>query len=139
VRLGIKRPDDPHIRSSLPVIDRLLEVHTPNGPYWHRYDQRLRRVPDGRPWNLAGKGRAWPLLTGERGEYELAAGHPARTLALLTTPARAGDSSLLLPEQVGDVPGDPTRWGFRLAWGIAQGSPVETPSIVACRYVRACG
>jgi glucoamylase len=159
VRLGIKRPDDPHILSTLPVIDRLLEVHTPNGPYWHRYDHDgYGEFPDGRPWDLAGKGRAWPLLSGERGEYELAAGHPARAVALLTTLARAGGSSMLLPEQVWDVRGDPTKWRFRLgegtlsatplawphaqfirlAWGIAHGSPVETPSVVACRYVRAC-
>jgi glucoamylase len=159
VRLGIKGPDDPHIRSTLPVIDRLLEIHTPNGPYWHRYDHDgYGEFPDGRPWNLAGKGRAWPLLSGERGEYELAAGHPRRAQVLLTTLARAGGSSMLLPEQVWDVRGDPTRWGFRLgegtlsatplawphaqfirlAWGIAHGSPVETPAVVACRYVRAC-
>jgi glucoamylase len=160
VRLGIERPDDPHITSTLPVIDRLLEVHTPNGPYWHRYDHDgYGEFPDGRPWDLAGRGRAWPLLTGERGEYELAAGHPQRALALLTTLAKAGGNSMLLPEQVWDVRGDPTRWGFRLgegtlsatplawphaqfirlAWGIAHGSPVETPSVVACRYARACG
>jgi glucoamylase len=160
VRLGIKSPADPHIRSTLPVIDRVLEVRTRNGPYWHRYDHDgYGEFADGRPWDLAGRGRAWPLLTGERGEYALAAGHRARALELLTTLAKAGGSSMLLPEQVWDVRGDPTRWGFRLgegtlsatplawphaqfvrlAWGIAHGSPVETPSVVACRYVRVCG
>src|SRR5205823_686680 len=82
---------------------RPLEVTTPNGPYWHRHDHDgYGEFPDGRPWDLAGRGRAWPLLTGERGEYELAAGHPQRALALLTTLAKAGGNSMLLPEQVWD-------------------------------------
>ncbi len=34
--------------------------------------------PDGGPYINWGKGRAWPLLTGERGHYELAAGHDCR-------------------------------------------------------------
>jgi len=64
----------------------------------------------------------------------------------------------MLPEQVWDhrppsgTPGFPLGEGtfsatplawthaqlIRLAWSIDAGRPVETPSIVACRYVRDC-
>src|SRR5581483_9803882 len=103
-------------------------------------------------------GRGWPLLTGERGEYRLAAGLGAQRY--LDTMARSRDrQSWLLPEQVWDdqppagqpgfAPGTPTfsatplAWThaqfIRLAWSIEAGRPVEQPSIVACRYVRKCG
>jgi glucoamylase len=158
VRLGVVAPDDPHILSTLPVVDAQLAVHTPNGTYWHRYQHDgYGEFPNGDPWFLAGRGRAWPLLAGERGEYELAAGHGAT--AQLRAVAASGNDGLLLPEQVWDVPNDPTRWGFRegegtlsatpLAWthaifvrlalSIAAGHPVETPEIVACRYTGRCG
>jgi glucoamylase len=99
-------------------------------------------------------GRGWPLLTGERGEYELAAGAAAQNDR--DTIARSRDeSSWLLPEQVWDhqppagtapdfQPGEPTfsatplAWThaqpIRLAWSIDSGAPVETPQPVACRY-----
>ena len=48
-----------------------------------------------------GQGGAWPLLTGERGHYELAAGHDTkpfiRAMESLASPTG------LLPEQVWDV------------------------------------
>ena len=48
-----------------------------SGRMWHRYtyDGYGERA-DGSPWTLAtgGIGRLWPLLSGERGEYELANG-----------------------------------------------------------------
>jgi glucoamylase len=94
------------------------------------------------------------LLTGERGEYQLAAGAPAQSY-LDTMTRSADDQSLLLPEQVWDhqppsgngppfTPGEPTfsatplAWThaqyIRLAWSIDAGAPIETPQIVACHY-----
>ena len=35
----------------------------------------MDNATDGGPFLGWGQGRAWPLLTGERGHYELAAGH----------------------------------------------------------------
>ena len=62
-----------------------LAVNTPSGTVWHRFTfDGYGEQKDGGDWDLffdnpAGqtRGRLWPLLTGERGEYELLAGHPA--------------------------------------------------------------
>ena len=77
VRLGIKPADDPLIVKSLKVIDQLIKVETPNGPAFYRYNNDgYGEMPDGRKWNwdgkYTGKGRPWPLLSGERGQYEIA-------------------------------------------------------------------
>ena len=67
----------PTIRSSstvLTVVDALLKVDTPKGPVWHRYNgDGYGEHDDGRPFDGTGRGRGWPLLTGERGHYELCA------------------------------------------------------------------
>ncbi|MDQ3321242.1 MAG: glycoside hydrolase family 15 protein [Acidobacteriota bacterium] len=77
VRLGIKSPDDPLIQKSLKVIDRIIKVDTPNGEGFYRYNHDgYGEMDDGRRWNwdgkYTGKGRLWVLLSGERGQYELA-------------------------------------------------------------------
>ncbi|MGI8556511.1 MAG: glycoside hydrolase family 15 protein, partial [Pyrinomonadaceae bacterium] len=77
VRLGIKSPDDPLIVKSLKVVDEVLKVETPNGAGFYRYNHDgYGETADGRPWNFdgkyTGKGHLWALLSGERGEYELA-------------------------------------------------------------------
>ena len=166
VRLGVLRPDDPRVVNSLSVVDRQLGYQTPNGPFWHRasFDGYGEKA-DGSEWESTPTGsgithgRGWPLLTGERGEYRLAAGQDARNY--LDTIARSRDtSSWLLPEQVWDDqppsgtgpfrPGTPTfsatplAWThaqfIRLAWSIDKGAPVETPQPVACRYASpVCG
>ena len=75
VRFGLRAPDDPRIVSTVKVIDATLKVETPRGPAWHRYQgDGYGEHADGGPFNGTGVGRAWPLLTGERAHYELAAG-----------------------------------------------------------------
>jgi glucoamylase len=101
VRLGIRPPDDPVIVDSVRVVDEVLKVDTPFGPVWHRYNHDgYGDREDGGPFADWGQGRAWPLLTGERGHYELAAGRdPApylRAMEHFATPTG------LLPEQVWD-------------------------------------
>jgi glucoamylase len=71
VRLGIKPPNDPLIVKSLKIIDQVIKVDTPNGVGFYRYDHDgYGEMDDGRPWNwdgkYTGKGRLWPLLSGER-------------------------------------------------------------------------
>ena len=64
---------------SLRVVDAVLKVETPFGPCWHRYNNDgYGQKEDGGPFVGWGKGRGWPLLAGERGHYELAAGHDAK-------------------------------------------------------------
>ena len=73
VRYGLRRADDPAIIDTLKVVDRLLKVDTPNGPVWRRYDNDgYGEHEDGSAFDGAGRGRGWPLLTGERGHYALA-------------------------------------------------------------------
>ncbi|MEO7674376.1 MAG: glycoside hydrolase family 15 protein [Pyrinomonadaceae bacterium] len=77
VRLGIKPSDDPLIAKSVKVIDQVIKVDTPSGEAFYRYNHDgYGEMDDGRRWNwdgkYTGKGRLWALLTGERGQYELA-------------------------------------------------------------------
>ena len=157
VRLGVKAADDRDIVSTLPVVDAQLGVRTPSGQFWHRYNfDGYGETPDGGPFPGPGnRGRLWPILAGERGEYELAAGQPAAARGRLADLAATASEGLMLPEQVwndqappGRTPGTgtlsatPLGWTHaqfvRLAWSIDAGRPVERPDVVACRYALRC-
>jgi glucoamylase len=101
VRYGIRQADDPLIVDSLKVVDHVLKRDTPNGPCWRRYNHDgYGQRKDGGPYIGYGQGRAWPLLTGERGHYELAAGRdPQPFIAAMEKFASVGG---MLPEQVWD-------------------------------------
>jgi glucoamylase len=78
VRYGIRSADDAVIKDSLRVVDAVLKVDTPVGPCWRRYNHDgYGQREDGGSYKYWGTGRAWPLLTGERGHYELARGRDA--------------------------------------------------------------
>jgi glucoamylase len=101
VRYGLRKPDNPVILDSLRVVDSVLKVDTPFGPCWHRYNHDgYGQREDGGPYAGWGKGRAWPLLTGERGHYALAAGEDV-SLYLRAMEGFGGPTGLL-PEQVWD-------------------------------------
>lgn len=101
VRYGILAADDPLVVDSLRVIDDVLKVEMPDGPCWRRYNHDgYGQRPDGGPFVKWGRGRAWPLLTGERGHYELAAGRSARPF--LRAMERFSNGAGLLPEQIWD-------------------------------------
>ncbi|MBT8203481.1 MAG: glucan 1,4-alpha-glucosidase [Acidimicrobiia bacterium] len=128
VRYGIRRPDDPLIVDSLAVVDRYLRIDAPAGPIWRRYNHDgYGEGPDGSAYRGHGVGRAWPLLTGERGHYELAAGRdPA---PFIRTLERVAHGTGLLPEQVwdsADIPerflqfGKPTGAAMPLMWAHAE-------------------
>lgn len=106
VRYGIRKPGDPLIEDSLRVVDALLKVDTPAGPCWRRYNHDgYGQRADGGPFEGWGTGRAWPLLTGERGHYELAAGRDAAPY--LRAMEGFANSNGILPEQVWDEPDRP--------------------------------
>ena len=104
VRLGIKRPRDPLIVESLKLIDQLIKVKTPVGDAWYRYNHdAYGETPDGGNYDARnGIGRLWTLLTGERGEYELAVGDVAGARKRLDTLAGFANDGLMIPEQVWD-------------------------------------
>jgi len=160
VRYGILRPRDRDVRSTLPVIDRKLEVHTPNGPFWHRSSfDGYGETRTGKEWTITDSGtfgtlgRAWPILTDERGEYAVTAG--LRAGRYLRAMARASGPGDLLAEQVWDGRpptgrrccrlGEGTRsatpliWThaalIRLAWTIQRGRPVDQQRVVVHRYL----
>jgi len=127
VRYGIRSPNDPTIIDSLRVVDAVLKVETPFGPCWRRYNHDgYGQRENGGPFQGGGKGRVWPLLTGERGHYELAAGRNVKSfIQAMEAFARTG----LLPEQVWDEPdrpeahlyfGRPTGSAMPLAWAHAE-------------------
>ncbi len=127
-RLGLRSADDPRLVDSVKVIDALLRVETPSGPLYHRYNEDgYGEHEDGRPFDGAGVGRAWPLLVGERGHFALLAGEDPRPY--LETMLRSAGSCGLLPEQVWDAapipsrglaPGRPSGSAMPLAWAHAE-------------------
>jgi len=150
VRLGVKPANDANVSASLGVIDRTIRVDTPIGAMWYRYNyDGYGETVDGAPYTGAGKGRLWPIFSGERGEYEIANHRDAS--AYLATMASSANQGFLIPEQVWDSPdahgfvfgkgtdsATPLAWSMaqfvRLAVSISAGKNVETPAIVAARY-----
>jgi glucoamylase len=128
VRYGIRSGGDPLIEDSLRVIDATLKIDFPGGPCWRRYNHDgYGQRDDGSAFVVWGVGRPWPLLTGERGHYELAAGRdPApylRAMENFATPTR------MLPEQIWDGPDNrqahlhfekPTGAAMPLMWAHAE-------------------
>src|SRR5260221_869366 len=103
VRYGIRKAGDPLMEDSLRVIDATLKTDFPAGPCWRRYTHDgYGQRDDGGPFLTWGRGRPWPLLTGERGHYELAAGRDPKPY--LQAMERFANSTQLLPEQIWDQP-----------------------------------
>jgi len=142
------------------VIDQIIKVETPNGASWYRYNHDgYGEMDDGRPWNFDGKytgrGRLWALLSGERGEYELARGEKDQARGRLDAMLAFANEGMMLPEQIWDKTlspspdlkfGEGTGSATPLAWSMAQfvrlavnleeGRNVMLPDIVAARYVK---
>lgn len=160
VRLGIKSPDDELIKKSVAVIDRVLKVDTPNGEGFYRYFRDgYGEMTDGRPWNwdgkYTGKGHLWVLLTGERGQYELARGEFRKAENRLDAMLGFANEGMMLPEQIWDKPhstnsnlvvgegagsATPLAWSMaqfiRLALNLQKKKNFDTPDIVSRRYVK---
>ena len=120
VRYGVRRADDPLIIDSLKVVDAVLKCELPQGPGWRRYNwDGYGQRADGGPYEGWGQGRVWPLLTGERAHYELAAGRNVD--ALIETYEHLATGGQLMPEQVWDEADRPER-GLKL--GRPDGSAV---------------
>lgn len=155
VRLGIKPANDPLVLSSLKVVDRLIRADTRWGAAWYRYnhDAYGERDDGGSYDGRSGKGRMWTLLSGERGEYELARGDRRAAFKYLDAMMSFANEGLMIPEQIWDrnkAEEYDLRWGLGtgsatpLAWSMSQfirltmnlkaGRNLETPRIVATRY-----
>lgn len=151
VRLGLRHPLDPRVQDTLRVVDHVLRVETPSGAVYHRYNgDGYGEHADGRPYDGLGIGRAWPLLSGERGHLALQSGEDP--LPYLQTMWRCASAGGLIPEQVWDaagipelglLPGRPSGSAMPLVWAHAEflklliarerGKPVEWLESVAKR------
>ncbi len=110
VRFGLRAADDPRILDTVKVIDALLKTDMPQGAIWHRYNgDGYGEHEDGSPFDGTGIGRAWPLLTGERAHYEVAAGQTSQANKLLTALENFANEGGLIPEQIWDAADIPER------------------------------
>jgi glucoamylase len=109
-------------------VDKVIKRGLPQGPGWLRYNwDGYGQRPDGGPFQTWGQGRVWPLLTGERAHYELAAGKDITPL--IKTYEGFATCGQLMPEQVWDEPnrpdtslklGEPAGSAVPLVWAHAE-------------------
>jgi glucoamylase len=164
VRLGERLPNDSNVSMSLSPTasasdgNSTVQVTMPNGDiYFHRYNHdnygESNTDCSGWPSNGANRyGRLWPVLSGERGEYELANGRLASVY--LQSMADATNDGYFVPEQIWDrsnvscfALGRPTgsasplNWAegqyLRLSQSIDAGYDLDTPSVVKAKYRQA--
>jgi len=141
VRLGVRAADDPIVRNSVRLIDAVIRRVLPQGPCWRRYNHDgYGQKADGRAFDGTGVGRCWPILTGERGHYELAGGRDP--LPFITNMEKFANEGGMLTEQLWDdpdLPGDgmkagkPTGAAMPLCW-----SHAEYVSLVRSRHDGVC-
>ena len=156
VRFGLRAADDPRILNTVKAIDALLRRDLPTGSYWYRYnDDGYGEHADGAPFNGSGIGRLWPLLTGERAHYEIAAGRLEEAKRLRATFEASASAGGLLPEQIWDsedIPerelflGRPSGSAMPLVWAHAEhikllrslrdGAVFDMPPQTHARYVK---
>jgi glucoamylase len=160
VRLGVQMPTDSTVATSLAPTalafdgNSTVQMTMPNGDiYFHRYNHdnygESNSDCSGFPVSGANRyGRLWPVLSGERGEYELANGLAA---VYLQSMADATNDGYFVPEQIWDRPNvscfalgrptgsaSPLNWAegqyLRLSQSIDAGYNLDTPSVVKAKY-----
>lgn len=156
VRFGLRSADDPKMIHTIQAIDHLLKKETKNGPVWKRYNEDgYGEHEDGSSFDGTGVGRGWPLLTGERAHFELAAGRKKEAKALLETIIQQSGENGMIPEQIwdaADIPhrnlynGGPSLAAMPLVWAHAEfiklvrslhvGHVFDMPSQTIARYLR---
>lgn len=152
VRFGFLDPHDPLVTDSLKLIDRELKVDFPGGPCWRRYNyDGYGSRTDGSAFADEGYGGCWPILTGERGHYELDAGNdPCPHITAMENFANEGG---MMPEQIWPLDdvgpmkfGHPAGSAMPLCWSHAEylslvhskalGHPVDRLPEAYERYVK---
>ncbi len=169
-RLGLLSEHDADIVRSLAVVDAQIKKTTPSGDGFLRYngDGYGDGSADGHPWapSNQGTGHVWPVLAGERGQWELDTGNTAAAVKRLQAMRAMGSGVGLIPEQAWDAPDlaaspfgtDPTKAsiGFQngkpagsaaaLTWSAGQfvrlmldvsaGKVLDKPDYTTDRYVK---
>jgi glucoamylase len=184
VRLGELPAGDPDVQASLGVLDKQISVGTPSGTGYYRYGtsaalgsadgygdcyqpSQTSCPTAGAPWppTGTGTGHLWPVLSGERAESDIAAGHSSAAAPLLDAMLSFSSGVGLVPEQAWEDPGlpaspygsdpstasigftdgkaagsaSPLTWAqaqeLRLIMSLGKGHTVETPAVTTRRYV----
>jgi glucoamylase len=141
VRFGIRSANDPIICDSVKVMDEVIECDLPQGPGWRRYNHDgYGEKEGGIAFDGSGVGRCWPILTGERGHYELAAGRDP--MPFIKSMEEFASQGGMIPEQLWDSDDLPHH---RLKRGAATGaamplcwSHAEYISLVRSRHDGIC-
>jgi glucoamylase len=132
VRYGVRAANDPIVVNTIKVVDAVIKKDLPNGPGYYRYNHDgYGQGNQGQDWYNGcpfGVGRPWPLLTGERGHYELATGDNAKAKQYVRYLEAFAGTRGLLAEQLWDLPdlpnsfvlGGPTGSAMPLAWAHAE-------------------
>ncbi len=150
VRLGVKSPTAADITNTISVVDGQLQANMPEGPIWHRYSfDGYGETSSGADYTGTGTGNPWPVLSGERGEYDVADGNLSGAQSTLATMAGAANAGYQISEQVwagpngvnGFTTGQPDNSSTPLMWAMAQyvrlaidisaGKDVDTPAVAA--------
>ncbi|MBO0791888.1 MAG: hypothetical protein J2P36_13205, partial [Ktedonobacteraceae bacterium] len=126
VRQGVLPANSPYITSTLAVVDTTLGENLNGHLYWFRYNHdNYGEHADGSDFDGNGKGRLWPLLSGERGMYTIAAKGDSEPY--LSAILAAANGTGMIPEQIWDstasanfTPGAPTKSMNPLNWAMAE-------------------
>jgi glucoamylase len=119
--LGLKPGNFSLIKKSKTILDEQISFLTPKGRGWYRYSFDA--------YGEEGKGRLWPLLSGEHGRYaiERFAAHDLSWNEVLKETGSIVDSflgfanaGLMIPEQVFESTGEGTGSATPLAWAHAE-------------------
>jgi glucoamylase len=106
-RLGVLAEDDPDLVRSLDVVDATLRRSTDTGDGFYRYndDGYGDGSTDGHPWapSNRGNGHLWPVLAGERGQWELDRGDAGAAIERLEAMHGTASGVGLIPEQAWEV------------------------------------
>jgi glucoamylase len=107
-RLGLLSENDPDLVRSLGVVDETIRRNTDSGVGFYRYngDGYGDRSTDGRPWapHGVGNGHLWPVLAGERGQWELDRGDARAAVERLDAMLGMASGVGLIPEQAWELP-----------------------------------
>ena len=156
-RLGVKPATSTQITNSLAVVDSTIRTNIAGvGSYFNRYNHDgYGETSSGGDYTGAGVGRPWPVLSGERGEYDVEVGNTTDAASMLGSMANAANAGYQISEQIwptasadGFTQGQPDNSSTPLMWAMAQyarlaidmsaGKTVETPAVV-CQHYGTCG